>query len=142
MKKQTAKPKHGILKGDINLLKPNEKRAVEFLLDLGIDVKIIPPSRERKTPDFWIEHQRRELKTPEGKSPHNIEHAFKKAAKQAEHIIFDARKSPKTDVVFVNEVVKALQSSATVKDVWIILKSGELKKISRREARKLARKEA
>lgn len=142
MKERITKPKRGILKGDLNLLRPNEKRAVELLLGLGIDVKIIPPSRERKTPDFWIEHQRRELKTPEGKSPHNIEHAFKKAAKQAEHIIFDSRKSPKTDAVFINEVVKALQSSAVVKDVWIILKSGELKKISRREARRLARKMA
>lgn len=141
--KQKSNPKRrGVLKGDINLLNSREVRAVKFLLDYGIDVKIIPPSRDKRSADFWIERQYRELKSPTGASRHTIEHAFKKGAKQAEHIIFDARQSPKNDIIFFNEVVRAMQSSSTVKTVWIILKSGELRKISKKEALKLARKEA
>lgn len=142
MKIIKPKQKRGVLVGDFNSLKSHERNGVKFLLDYGVNVTVVAPSRDKKSADFLIERRHRELKSPTGTSHHNIEHAFKKGAKQSEYLIFDARRSPKSDSVFINEIVRALQSSSRVKDAWIILKSGELCEIAKKEALKLVRKKA
>lgn len=124
--------KRGKLKGDLNSIKLHEREAVEFLIAYGINVTIISARRDRKTPDFQINERHRELKTPQGSSPNNVAHAIKKGERQSEHLILDARHSPKSGGVFIAETTRAIQASSFIRTIWIILRSGQLVEIERK----------
>lgn len=132
--------KSGKLQGDLASIKLDEQEAVAFLLEYGIGVKIVPADRRRKTPDFFIDGKYRELKTPRGKSPNNIAHVIKKGEAQSENLILDARRSPKSDTVFISETERAMQASSFIRSVWIILKSGQLVEIQRKGLRRRKKK--
>lgn len=124
--------KDGKLRGNLASIREHEQEGVEFLIKYGIGVTIVPPDRRRKTPDFVVGGKSRELKTPCGKSPNNISHAIKKGERQSENLILDARRSPKSDMVFISETERAMQASSFIRSVWIILKSGQLVEMQRK----------
>jgi hypothetical protein len=86
--------KVGILKGSLEGLTSNERTVVNELLNQGKNVEIIPRSNLSgvKTPDFYINGVKTELKTLTGTSLNTpvtrIQDAFKQGA---ESVIIDAR---------------------------------------------------
>ena len=89
----------GILIGKLDGLKPDERSMVEDLLNLGKDVEIIPRSNipNDKTPDFFVDGVKTELKTLNGSSLNTpvtrIQDGFEQGAQT---VIIDGRKTELT----------------------------------------------
>lgn len=86
--------------------KPSTKEisAAYILLDyFCTDVKFVARSKNR-TPDFLINKEYWELKTPTGNGKYNIQHALRKAVAQSNNIIIDARFSKSHIAKIKNEL--------------------------------------
>lgn len=89
----------GKLTGSLDGLKPDERTVISEWLDTGYDVEIIPRSNSQgvKTPDFYVNGVKTELKTLNGNSLNTpltrIQEGF---GQGAETVIIDARKTGMT----------------------------------------------
>lgn len=76
-------------------LQPHELATVEFLVNqCGKIISLIVPSYtpHNRNPDFVMDGVLWEMKSPQGREPRTLEHAFKNAAKQSENIVIDLRR--------------------------------------------------
>lgn len=73
----------------------HEYETLLFLIKRGIDIELIPPSHvpNRRTPDFKMDEEYWEMKSPKGESRSTLEHAFQSARKQSDNILFDLRRT-------------------------------------------------
>ncbi|MCL2335538.1 MAG: hypothetical protein FWC57_05680 [Endomicrobia bacterium] len=69
---------------------------------------------------FW------EIKSPQSDGKHTIEHAFRKALKQSENIIFDLRRSKMPDSKCISQLTKYFDDMKKIKRLLIITKSQKL----------------
>ncbi len=86
----------GTLTGKLDKLTADERRVVEDLLSSGKNVEIIPKSNMDgvRTPDFWVDGIKTELKTINGTSPNTPVKRIQDGFKQhASTVILDARKT-------------------------------------------------
>jgi hypothetical protein len=87
-------------------------QAVEFLRPVD-DYK-------RTTADFIMHGAAWEMKSPEGKSKHNVERQIKRALKQSQNIIFDGQRTATSDDILINRLnYVATQRSAIRKLIYI-----------------------
>jgi len=63
---------------------------------------------------FW------EIKAPQSNGKHTIEHAFRKALKQSENIIFDLRRSKMLDSKCISQLTKHFKDMKKIKRLLII----------------------
>ena len=82
----------GSIIGSLNSLTNDERRVVNDLANEGHEVEMIPRSNTTKTPDFYVDHIKTELKTLHGSSLNTpitrIQEGFKQGA---DKVIIDAR---------------------------------------------------
>lgn len=109
-------------------LEKHENDTVVFFTNLGFDIELIPPSNipKAKTPDFNMNGKAWEMKSPSGKGRSVIEHAFKRAAKQSENIVFDLRRVNIPTKRAITEINRYLKASKRVKRIKIITREREL----------------
>ncbi len=86
----------GSLKGDLKGLTVDEKKVIDNLLEQGKNVEIIPRSKKvnEKTPDFFVNGEKTELKTLNGSSLNTPVKRIREGFSQgATTVIIDARKT-------------------------------------------------
>ena len=69
----------------------DELSAATILLDYFKSDIIFIPRRTYSTPDFEVNGEIWELKTPRGKGKYNIQHAMRSALRQSDRIVIDIR---------------------------------------------------
>ena len=89
-----SKSQNGTICGDISSLTPDEQAAVYELLAKGKNVEIIPKTVQTKTPDFYVNGIKTELKTLNGNSLNTAVTRIQEGFNQnAQHVIVDATKT-------------------------------------------------
>lgn len=109
-------------------LKSHERKTVIFLLECGYDIELIPKSnvQGKRSPDirmlglFW------EMKAPKGEGKSLMKNTLQKAARQAENVIVDLRRTKRYQTKCLVELEKEFKISARIRWLKIITKSGEM----------------
>ena len=128
MKKNRSRKRQGVLTLNNIILEKHEMATVAFLLALGWDIELIPPSiiPGRKMPDIWMQGLQWEMKSPKYSTRSTIEHTFQSAAKQAENVIFDLRRVSGNEKIAITILERRFTQSKRIKRMLIINKHGEL----------------
>jgi len=86
--------KRGLVIGSTKHLESHELATVLFLKGQGCRLQLIPISTVpgEKTPDFVMNGQEWEMKSPKSGKRKTLEHAFYAGVKQSENLVFDLRK--------------------------------------------------
>ena len=114
-----------------NLTTPPEKHeraTAKFFANKGEDIVFLRPSSIKGTysPDFTMGDKIWEVKSPTTYSKSSFEYNFKKAMKQAKHIIFDLRQlNSSNEVKYIRELYK-WKNIPKVKTLLIITKDGRI----------------
>ena len=104
----------------------NEYNVAEILANYyHADVYFVPRNNY-KTPDFKINGQFWELKSPVGKGKYNIENTLKRAKKQSRFIIYDSRLSKKHIRRIESELRRLSKDSSYIQKLLLIKKDGQL----------------
>ena len=86
--------REGSVIGDTSKLTPDERKVVDDLVSQGKRVEIIPRSDNSKTPDFYVDGIKTELKTLNGNSMNTLVKRIGEGFNQgASVVIIDARKT-------------------------------------------------
>lgn len=109
-------------------LKSHERKTVIFLLECGYDIELIPKSnvQGKRSPDictlglFW------EMKAPKGEGKSLMKNTLQKAARQAENVIVDLRRTKRYQTKCLVELEKEFKISTRIRRLKIITKSGEM----------------
>jgi hypothetical protein len=106
----------------------HEIATAHFFNERGFDVEFLVPIDEKcvKTPDIKMNGFLWEIKSPKGKGKYTITHAFKKAIKQSENIIFDLRRLNTFDCKAITQLKKQFELIHKIKRLLIITKSNKL----------------
>ena len=107
----------------------NEYNVAEILANyFHADVYFVPRNNY-KTPDFKINGQFWELKSPVGKGKYNIENTLKRAKKQSRFIIYDSRLSKIHIRRIESELRRLSKDSSYIQKLLLIKKDGQLVEI-------------
>jgi predicted ABC-class ATPase len=111
-------------------LRPSPARyeisAAELLaLYFKSDVEFVARSNQ-KTPDFLVNGYTWELKSPTGRSKHNIERQMKAGVKQSGNIILDARRSKIHISRIRSELHNQLKHRKAIKRLLLICKDKQI----------------
>ena len=122
----------GIIPNGVSLEK-HESDTVVFFTNLGYTIELIPPSLtpDSKTPDFLMDGQEWEMKSPTGKSKNTVERSFRKAAKQSANIIIDLRRLSMDQEKVLESCEKLFNASNRVRKMKIITKGDLLKEYNK-----------
>ena len=84
----------GVLKNNKVHLEEHEFATVRFLLELGYDIELIPPSNIKglRMPDIMMQNIPWEMKSPNGSGKNTIRHAMQNAGHQSSNVIIDLRR--------------------------------------------------
>lgn len=94
------------------------------------DVQFIIRSNQ-KTPDFFINSQEWELKSPTGAGKRNIQRQLQTGIKQSQNIIFDARRS-KIHIARIKNILNyQFRLAKSIKRIVLIDKSGNVIELNR-----------
>jgi len=109
-------------------LEKHELATVLVFTELGYDVELIAVSStpRAKNPDVIFLGKTWEMKSPIGHSKSTLEHCFKKAAKQAENVIIDLRRTKIKDYAACPQLERLFQKSKRVKHMKLITKKGAI----------------
>lgn len=113
---------HGVI------LQRHEFDTVNFLVRMGKSIELLKPSftPNNRMPDFLMDGIMWEMKSPQGKEPRTVEHAFKNAAKQSENIVIDLRRTKLTTSSAVKMLEKRFNLSRHVKRLLAITREENL----------------
>lgn len=91
-------------------------------------VKVLEPRNgyKQKTPDFRIENEYYELKTPKGKSARTIQQTLRTATKQAKNIIISSYKFPYNEITLLNRLQHELKYNKNIKTLLLLTKNNEI----------------
>jgi len=120
--------KEGKLLGVVGRLHEHEVALIDFLLQHGFDVTVLPPSRVKnaRTPDFLINDFPWEAKTLFKARRQTVQHAFKSALKQAPNIIFDLRFLRADAQTAMRHILHEYNHNKNVRRLMIVGENGDL----------------
>ena len=106
----------------------HELATANIFTRFGKDVEFLAPSRTKKakTPDVIIDNVIWEMKSPTGKSKYTIQNQFKRAAHQAQNLIFDSRRTGLDSKYIGKEIAKQISLRKSIKKLKLITKSGHI----------------
>ena len=110
-------------------LQPHEEATVEFLLNLGKNIELIPPSNtpHNKNGDIFMDSLIWEVKSPVGDSTRmTIDRILHKAARQSENIIIDLRRTKLLDQQALSYIEKRFNLSRRIRRILVITKQERL----------------
>lgn len=107
---------------------PHELDTILFFTNLGKDIELIPISHtpKVKSPDFVMEGQYWETKSPINNQRRTIERLFYNASNQSANVIIDLRRL-KEDLEAIIVLEKCFKNARKIRKLYIITKAGELK---------------
>ena len=114
-----------IVKNNVRL-EDHEQATVEFLLRLGHNIELIPPSSTpgAKTPDFLMDGVAWEAKSPTGKSIRmTIDRILHRAARQSQNIVLDLRRMKNMDEEILPHVEQRFYMSRRIRKSKVITTS-------------------
>ena len=120
--------KKGILiQNKVHLL-DHEWSTIKFFLENGRDIELIPPIQVEKcrTPDFVMDGQVWEMKSPTGGGKHTIKHNIQNAKEQSRNVVLDLRRCKLTDERAISEADHHFTLSKRLRKLIIITKSEEM----------------
>ena len=119
--------KKGILTQNKVHLLDHEWRTVKFLLESGKDIELIPPIQVEKcrTPDFVMDGQVWEMKSPTGGGKHTIKHTIQNAKEQSRTVVLNLRRCKLQDDRAISEANHHFTLSKRLRKMIIITKSGK-----------------
>lgn len=111
----------------VNNKEPQEKATIDYFLDRGKDIELIPPSNtpKNKRPDFRMDGLDWESKSPVVAKAKSIEKLFHKAGAQSSNRIMDLRRLL-SDTEARKTLEKCFNTSKKVKNMLVITKAGLL----------------
>ena len=106
-------------------LETHEYNTVKILLENGLDVELIPPSRIKglHLPDITINGVPWEIKSPEGKSKNTIKHNMQLAKEQSTNIIIDLARCGLPEDEAIRKIEREFKLSKRLRQLKIITKS-------------------
>lgn len=109
-------------------LREHEYKTVNLLLEKGYDIELIPPSQIKglSMPDIMLKGMPWEIKSPNGKSKHNIKHIIQKAKHQSNNIIIDLHRSTLDEDYAISEIKRHFLLSRRLNRLIIIKKNDEI----------------
>lgn len=107
---------------------PGEDSTILYLTQFGFDIDLIKPTiiKNMNNPDVVIMNSVWEIKTPSSSSKATIKKRFRKAADQADRIIFDLRKIRKDPDKVKKQIIDLFSGDGKVCRMMIIEKSGRV----------------
>lgn len=94
-------------------------------IHFSTDVVFVERQIVSKSADVMIGDTSWEIKSPTGKGKNNIQHTLKKALKQSDCIVFDARRSKVHIARIESELQRQFKLSSSMKRLLLIRKTGE-----------------
>ena len=109
-------------------LQEHEWQTVKYFLEQGKDVELIPPIQVEKcrTPDFVMDGQVWEMKSPTGGGKHTIKHNVQNAKEQSRYVVLDLRRCKLSDDRAVKEAEHHFRLSKRLRKIKIITKDEKL----------------
>jgi len=106
----------------------HELETANVFTKLGKDVEFLAPSQTKRSrmPDVVIDGVIWEVKSPTGKSKYTIQNQFKRAARQSQNLILDARRLKLNSLYIKEEVIKQVSLRRSIKRLKLIPKSGQI----------------
>lgn len=119
--------KRGKLTTNGVILELHEQATVDYFVDDGKDIELIPPSNtpKNKNPDFYMDGLAWESKSPEVPKAKSIEKLFHKAGRQSQNRIIDLRRLS-NDVEARKKLERCFKTSKKVKNLLVVTKGGLL----------------
>ena len=110
------------------VLEKHEYKTVLFLTEQGFDIELIPKSNKKgiKTPDFMMNGEKWEMKSPKGEGRWLVENTLNKAIKQSPNIVLDLRRIQIHQTKCMAEVEKQFQKKKTIKKIKVITKNQKI----------------
>lgn len=132
-KSNSVKHEQGLYITNGVILHPHEQKTVNFLLNLGYKVELIPPSNtpHTKRPDIIMKGVIWEMKSPDGKSKYTIEHIIRKATHQSPCLVLDLRRIRVNQSIAIQQAKYEFNRRKTIKHLWIITREGQLFKFAK-----------
>lgn len=126
-KRKTQTKERGKLTTNGVRLESHERATVDYFLDTGKDIELLPPSNTpgNKTPDFCMSGLVWENKSPVVPKAKSIEKLFHKAGKQSRNRIMDLRRLP-NDTDARKTLEKCFNTSKRVRNMPVITRAGIL----------------
>lgn len=126
--KRSTQPHQGVLITNGVILERHEMMTINFLLGLGKDIELIRSSFKYKTksPDFWMDGLKWELKCPEGGGKYTIQDTLRRALKQSCYIVIDLRRAKLHSTRCVNEIQRQFSLAKNIRWIKIITKNKQV----------------
>lgn len=124
---------HGLLtRHETAMPPPHELDTANRLAAIGLSVHIRERVEEEgvKNPDFLIDGEIWEAKSPTGSGRHTISNQFSRAGHQAQRMVLDLSRTPIADEAALQEVSARLSRHKRLREVLVILKSGDVVRLS------------
>ena len=112
----------------------HEFEAAKYFSDLGYDIEFIPPSNIPNVhiPDIKMDGVEWEIKSPQGKGKHTIEHNIANALLQSFYIIVDLSRIDLSESDCIKRLNKEYENRKQIRRLYIITKSKELIMLKRK----------
>ncbi|MBQ3261437.1 hypothetical protein IJH29_02150 [Candidatus Saccharibacteria bacterium] len=112
-----------------------EEKTLKCLTRFGFNIELIRPTSIEKSnnPDALILGTIWEIKSPESSNPNTIKNRLRKAAKQANNIIFDLRNVKRGAVKVKKQIIDFAQEGGKVNHIMIIEKDDTVLDIKRQK---------
>ncbi len=106
------------------ILEMHEYATINVLLADGNDVELIEKSHtpHTKSPDISMIGMLWEMKSPNGKTTRCIEHAMRRATRQASNIIIDIMRMKMSDNTLITLLERLFRELRFARNLWIVTK--------------------
>lgn len=114
-------------------MEEHENITINTLLADGNDIELIQKSHtpRTKSTDIFMRELVWEMKSPTGKTLRPIERIVRRATRQSSNIIIDLRRTPLSDKVLVDAIIKYFHQIREIRNLWIIDKQSEIIKFKK-----------
>lgn len=120
--------KNGELKQNGVHLEDHEYKTVNYFLNLGYDIELIPPSQIKglQMPDIMLEGKPWEMKAPQGGTKNTIRHAMQNAGHQSSNVIIDLRRCKLNTEYAIKDIEAQFKVSKRIRNLKIITNDGNI----------------
>ena len=109
-------------------LRKHEQSTVQFLAHCGHNIELIPKIDIEgvHTPDFWMDGETWEMKSPCRKGSSVIKNNLQTAARQSVNVIIDLRRIKRDETKSLREIEREFAHSKRLSKIMVITKSRKI----------------
>lgn len=115
------------------IMETHEYITINTLLSEGNDIELVQKSRtpHSKSPDITMLGKFWEMKAPLGKTSRSIEHALRRATRQAPNIVIDLRRAAVPEQTSLALLIRLFHELRSIRQLWIIQKNHQILKFKK-----------